>query len=287
MATVQWIKLTVDMFDDQKIRVIEIMPSGKNILLVWIKLLTLAGKKNDLGRIYIEENIPYTREVLASLLNEDILVIDLALKTLNDLRMIDIDEAGIIEIRKWEYHQNIEGMKKLKEQWKSNSKKYRDKKKAEPILLSENNDESYDNHKTSYDASCNVIQQNKKKNKKENKKIHITEFVSLTEEEQTKLIEEHGKDKFDRMITVLNTYKGASGKTYKSDYMAILNWVVKRVEEDMSKQRPNQRLNIQPKRLVSNMDEQIDDGEFINIYTVMKYDDGTEFRELYKRVPKF
>ena len=29
--------------------------------------------------------------------------------------------------------------------------------------------------------------------------------------------------------------KGANGKTYKSDYRAILNWVVKRYQEEQSK----------------------------------------------------
>jgi hypothetical protein len=32
------------------------------------------------------------------------------------------------------------------------------------------------------------------------------------------------------MIKVLDNYKGASGKTYESDYRAILNWVIDRVK---------------------------------------------------------
>ena len=62
-------------------------------------------------------------------------------------------------------------------------------------------------------------------------KIHFAEFVSMTNAEYEKLISTHGKDFADQCISVLDNYKGASGKTYKSDYRAILNWVVDKVKE--------------------------------------------------------
>ncbi len=34
------------------------------------------------------------------------------------------------------------------------------------------------------------------------------------------------------MLDILDNYKDASGKTYKSDYRAVLSWVVKRLEQD-------------------------------------------------------
>jgi hypothetical protein len=56
------------------------------------------------------------------------------------------------------------------------------------------------------------------------------EFVQLKESEYNKLIEEHGKPLTDKMIQTLDNYKGANGKKYKSDYRAILNWVVDKVK---------------------------------------------------------
>ena len=38
-----------------------------------------------------------------------------------------------------------------------------------------------------------------------------------------------------RMIEVLDNYKGQNGKKYSSDYRAILNWVVERVNEEFEK----------------------------------------------------
>ena len=72
MATVKWIKLNVDMFDDEKIKIIQAMPDGDAILVIWIKLIALAGKTNDGGYIYISENIPYTDEMLSVIMNKPI-----------------------------------------------------------------------------------------------------------------------------------------------------------------------------------------------------------------------
>ena len=63
-------------------------------------------------------------------------------------------------------------------------------------------------------------------------KNSYAEFVTLTETEYNKLIERYGEEKTKRMIEVLDNYKGANGKKYKSDYRAILNWVVERVERE-------------------------------------------------------
>jgi hypothetical protein len=60
--------------------------------------------------------------------------------------------------------------------------------------------------------------------------IQLAEFVKMKESEYNKLIEEHGKPLTDKMIQVLDNYKGANGKKYKSDYRAILNWVVDKVK---------------------------------------------------------
>lgn len=63
------------------------------------------------------------------------------------------------------------------------------------------------------------------KSKKEDK-IKYAEFVSMLEKEFNKLVKEHGETTTMKMIEKLDNYKGSTGKTYKSDYRAILSWVV-------------------------------------------------------------
>ena len=76
-----------------------------------------------------------------------------------------------------------------------------------------------------------------KETKVKESKINYAEFVSLTEEEHQKLIDKHGEQKTKRMIEVLDNYKGANGKKYKSDYRAILSWVIDRVEKEKPQSR--------------------------------------------------
>jgi hypothetical protein len=71
--------------------------------------------------------------------------------------------------------------------------------------------------------------------KKSQSKINYAGHVKLTDEEHQKLIDQHGEEDTAKMIEVLNNYKAASGKTYKSDYHAILNWVVERVKQETLK----------------------------------------------------
>lgn len=58
------------------------------------------------------------------------------------------------------------------------------------------------------------------------------EFVSMTDTEFKALTDRFGEGPTREMIEALDNYKGSKGKRYKSDYRAILSWVVKRYEED-------------------------------------------------------
>ena len=125
MAEVLWIKITTTMFEDEKIDFIESLPEGDTILIVWIKLLTQAGKINSNGFIYLTENIPYTDDMLAHKFKRPITIIRLALSTLKKLEMIEYDNDGFLKISNWEKHQNIEGLEKIREQTKKRVAKHR------------------------------------------------------------------------------------------------------------------------------------------------------------------
>ncbi len=58
--SVSWIKITTTIFDDEKIKIIDTMPDHDAILVIWIKLLTLAGKSNAGGTLQISDTLPYT-----------------------------------------------------------------------------------------------------------------------------------------------------------------------------------------------------------------------------------
>ena len=80
MADVKWIKVATDIFDNRKIKQIEIMPEGDSIIVIWIKLLCLAGSINDRGQIYLTQEIPYTDQMLATQFGRPLPIVKLALK---------------------------------------------------------------------------------------------------------------------------------------------------------------------------------------------------------------
>lgn len=72
------------------------------------------------------------------------------------------------------------------------------------------------------------------------KKIHFADYVSMTNAEYEKLVSTYGKDVSDQCITVLDNYKGANGRKYKSDYRAILSWVIEKVKQEQAKEPKKQ-----------------------------------------------
>ena len=129
MAEVKWIKLHTAMFDNSKIKYIRTLPEGNNMVLIWVMLLSKAGKCNANGFIFLTESIPYTSQMLAAEFGFDVYLIELALGTFSKLNMIHL-ENQIIQIAGWEEHQNIEGLDKIREQNRLRKQKQRAKEKA-------------------------------------------------------------------------------------------------------------------------------------------------------------
>ena len=114
MAEIQWIKLSVNMFDDEKIKLIRTMPEGNNIVLFWIQLLCLAGKINDGGMVYFGQNLAYSDEMLSTILSIPLNIVRSGLKTLDQFGMIEISDDGVIDITNWEKHQSTDKMNQMK-----------------------------------------------------------------------------------------------------------------------------------------------------------------------------
>ena len=161
MAAVQWIRINTDMFDNSKIKYIRTLPSGNDLVVIWVMLLTKAGKCNSNGFIFLTENIPYTADMLAAEFGFEINTINLALNTFANLNMIQLEDSKIL-ITGWEEHQNIEGLEKIREQTRKRVARHREK-----LALEQSN------------ATCNVTvtQSNatdkNKKRKEEDKDIDI------------------------------------------------------------------------------------------------------------------
>ncbi|MDM5163866.1 phage replisome organizer N-terminal domain-containing protein [Bacillus altitudinis] len=130
MGEVKWVKLSTQMFDDEKIKLIEQMPESDTLLIIWVKLLAQAGKTNASGFIYLSENVPYTDEMLAHIFGRPLGIVRMALDTFRKFGMIEINEQNYISICNWEKHQNLDALEKIREDTRKRVAKHREKQKA-------------------------------------------------------------------------------------------------------------------------------------------------------------
>lgn len=128
MAEVKWIKITTDIFDDEKILLIESLPDSYAIITVWFKLLCLAGKQNNSG-VFMMGRIPYTDKMLATIFRMKEATVAMALQTFREFGMIEIID-GVITIPNWGKHQNLDQLESKKEYMRGYMKKYREKQQA-------------------------------------------------------------------------------------------------------------------------------------------------------------
>ena len=168
MTEITWIKLKTDMFENEKIKLIEALPDADTIIVIWVKLLSAAGKSNSNGFIMLTENIPMNEEEMATIFNRPLKTVRLALQTFKRYGMIEVEDEAI-RIKNWETHQNIGGMERVRKLNAERNKKYRERKKL--AQLSAPNTEEYhdDVDVTSYDAT----DKDKDKDKDIDKDINI------------------------------------------------------------------------------------------------------------------
>lgn len=259
MAEISWIKLKTTMFDDEKIRLIQAVPEADAILVIWIRLLVLAGKTNDDGLIYIQRNMPYTEEMLSTLFNKPVNTVRLALRTLESFNMIDLNTDGSIAITNWEKHQNVEGLERIREQNRLRAKKHYEKKKNSNVSLTLSNatdidkdkdiDKELDKDIKDIAETAPPVSSNKSKKAKPKKhKYGEFENVLLTDEEIEKLKAEY--QDWQQKIDNLSLYIGSTGKSYKSHYLTILKWARKDADQPKKIYGGNQyKRRVEPREL--------------------------------------
>ena len=238
MADVKWIKLTTDMFDNRKIKHLRRLPDGNNIVLLWVMLLTMAGRCNAGGMIFLTENIPYTPKMLADELGFEESTVILGIEALEQLCMV-VSNKGYFTIAGWEEYQNTDKLAELREYNRIAQQKSREKRRlAEGV-----NDKSM----TSQPCQDTDIDIEKDKEIEVEKELNNStptapkkhkygehQNVLLTDEEYAKLQERFPSD-YTKKIDALSEGLALKGYKYKSHYLAILKWA-KNDEQKPAKQ---------------------------------------------------
>ena len=244
----KWIKITTDIFDDEKILLIESLPDSYAIITCWFKLLCLAGKQTNNG-VFLMGRIAYTDKMLATIFRMKETTVTMALQTFEQFGMVEIVD-GVITIPNWNKHQTLDAYEKKKER----DRLYQAERRANQRALvagakssEESSDTSSDGQQIpSSDVAISDIEEDKdidiekdkdnkpgkKAGKKPTKRKH-GEFqnVLLTDAEFEKLADDFGADLRDKAISFFDVYIEEKGYKSKSHNLAIRRWVIDAVKD--------------------------------------------------------
>ena len=227
MADVKWIKLTTDMFDNRKIKHLRRLPDGNNIVLLWIMLLTIAGRCNAGGMIFLTENIPYTTKMLADELGFEENTVKLGIQALESLNMIVADN-DYFTISGWEEYQNVDKLAEMREANRQRVAKHREQKRLQsgnvtvtlPVTLRNATDIDKEIEK---EKDIELENNNSTPTAPKKHKYGTHNNVLLTDEEYVKLQERYPTDYEDK-INTLSEGLALKGYKYKSHYLAVIKW---------------------------------------------------------------
>jgi predicted phage replisome organizer len=110
-----WIKIATGIFRDDKIEEIERLPNGDTTLVIWFKLLTLAGRCNAGGYLRLVEGVPFDNEMLADKFKKKVNIIDRSLAEFERLKMLQRTSGGIY-ITNFNKYQRLDKMNEMRAQ---------------------------------------------------------------------------------------------------------------------------------------------------------------------------
>jgi predicted phage replisome organizer len=234
---------------------IESLPEADSIIVIWFKLLCLAGKQNNSGVFIMGERIAYTDQMLATIFRRKESTVQLALQTFEQFGMIEkID--GVITIPNWGKHQNLDQIESKKEYMKKYMQEYRAKQKLiskgeKPdgkvncktnsksnvssvdksrvdkirkdksrvdVVVGEEDDENCDNNEETVDNSV------------ENSTFEFMGgtlgkgVVLLSEAQRDALLDKLGLDRFNYYVDKLSTFIIEKNAKVSNHYKTILKW---------------------------------------------------------------
>ena len=215
MAEVKWVKIVTDIFDDEKILLIESLPEKYAIITCWFKLLCLAGKQNNHGVFLLNDRIPYTDEMFATIFRMDLNTVRLALETFEQFGMVEVVE-GVVTIPNWEKHQQADGLDKIREQTKLRMREYRARQKQ--LVDGMNSNVTV----TLPVTECNGADKEEEKKKNKNKK-----FIPPTLEEVKAYVAERNStvnaEQFFEYYTA-GGWKDGKGNPVRNWKQKLLTW---------------------------------------------------------------
>jgi predicted phage replisome organizer len=214
MADVKWIKIVTNVFDDEKVILIESMPEADSIIVIWFKLLCLAGKQNRDGLLMLNDKLAYTEEMLSTVFRRPLNTVRLALKTFEQFGMIEIAD-GTICISNWEKHQNTDKLAQMREYNRIAQQKSRAKRK---LLSAVNDSQENVNDSQGTDIEEDTEEEKEKKNNTRTKRF----TPPTVEEVKAYCVERKNNVDAERFVDYYTANGWLVGKNKMKDWKAAV-----------------------------------------------------------------
>lgn len=223
MSDVKWIKISVDIFNDEKLQAIGTLPDGNMIQLVWIKLLCLAGKCNEGGLLMVTRELPYTDEMLAKRFDMEIGQVQRALDIFQRAGMIEVIE-NIYMVSNWSKYQSTQSLEEMKAKHRQRQREYVERKKQK--LLEEKEKENDVINDVTNDVimtdSCSISISNNKHNFNTNNNLDNYKYlISNDIYKDSSYIKD--RPELDAIISDWMTYKDGVTPKSKGKYASQMS----------------------------------------------------------------
>ena len=171
MSDVKWIKLATDLFEDEKILLLDTEPDADALIVLWVKLLCLAGRQNRRGVFEMSNGVACTTEMLAMFFRRPVELVERALELFQRYGMVEIAD-GKVCIPNWEKHQNLDALEKKREYQRNLMRSRRNAQKAASC-----GDDSSPECEPNRDDNVSPLDK-KRKEKNRKKSVSFEEFAA-------------------------------------------------------------------------------------------------------------
>jgi predicted phage replisome organizer len=202
----EWVKIMCNILDNRKIKMIRSGPEGNTLSLLWLLMLTEAGKCNRGGYLMIADNLPYTEETLNILTGIPLPTVRLGLLAFTDLGMIDRKD-GAIFIKNWRKYQSEDKLEARREKERLRQQRHRATVREKMKALLPPDELSRDSHVS---LSRDVTQENRQEQSRIDKTtteqirslLSGTPLGKISEQELEGLAKKHGPERLSQAADV-------------------------------------------------------------------------------------
>jgi predicted phage replisome organizer len=195
-----WVKIMCNLLDHRKIKMIRKGPEGNTLVLLWLLMLTEAGKCRRGGYLMVSDSLPYAAETLSMVTDIPLPTVQLGLVTFAGMDMIDRQD-GAIFIKNWGKYQSEDKLEARWEKERTRQQRHRQNEREKIRALPAPDQMSRDSHVALSRDVTRENRQEKNRGEKTTDEVRLlllgTPLSKITHQTLQILVKRHG---FERLL---------------------------------------------------------------------------------------